>query len=108
MAFAIVGNKYQDQYENVEYFTGTGTLDQLPQSVAFSGAESVQSGYLGEPRLATRQTVLSLDSQGNLVQGGNDEGYVIVSFSQIDDRPVENTEDENDAGTVETSDESHI
>lgn len=43
--FATIANRYKDQYENIAYLSGTGTREQIPAEVTWTGMENVTTPY---------------------------------------------------------------
>lgn len=76
--FATVGSKYRDQYENIIFATGTGTL---PSEAAFSGVETITKFPHRTGVVSTQGNVsYTLDKDGNATLLGN-PGYAIVDIT---------------------------
>lgn len=43
--FATIANKYKDQYENIEYLSGTRTREQIPVQATWTGMENTKTPY---------------------------------------------------------------
>lgn len=76
--FATVGAKYRDQYENVMFNSGTGTL---PSEATFSGVEGIATFPHRTGVVSTQGNVsYTLDKDGNATLVGN-PGYAIVELT---------------------------
>lgn len=75
--FETVGQKYRDQYENVLFASGTGSL---PSEASFSGVQNVTNFPYTSPVVRTEGNAeYTLDAQGNPTLKGN-PGYAIVKL----------------------------
>lgn len=73
--FATVGQKYQDQYENIVFNAGTGAI---PSMLAFSGLESITTFPHLTPVYITRGEQ-SYNASGQIVPG-EDTWYAIMNI----------------------------
>lgn len=76
--FATIGQKYRDQYENIIFASGTGTL---PSEASFSGVDAVTTFPYRTGIVSTQGNVsYTLDADGNAALQGN-PGYAIVDIT---------------------------
>jgi protein-export membrane protein SecD len=87
--FVATAKKYRDQNENLEFLTGTGTAEEIPKEVAFTGIEAVSAPYISKILPTKRGMVMERDSSGNWVQGGGDDGWIVVSISDIKNQEMQ-------------------
>lgn len=83
--FRTIGNKYKDQAENVEYFAGTGTLENIPSEIKFDGIDKINAAYTTQTLLTTKKSssqTLSED-QKSLVEVPGQAGYAIVKINSV-------------------------
>lgn len=103
MAFKTVGLKYRDSYENAEYFSGTGTKDELPPEVIFSGISNVNTGALTGIVETQKGTSMTVGDDGKLKTIDGDKGYTIVKIDSV--KKVEREKAVAGTGTGETKKE---
>ncbi len=73
--FATVGQKYRDQYENVVFNVGTGSI---PKEITFSGSDAITTfPYISPVFLAQGEQSYTKDASWQVVPVGN-AGYAIV------------------------------
>lgn len=69
--------KYRDQYENVDYKTGSGSL---PAIATFSGVQDIKTfPYVSPVVLTHTEPTISMDGSGNISEQ-YDQGYAIVKL----------------------------
>ncbi len=81
--FSIVGKKYRDGYENVEYRTGSGTLEQLPKEFAFEGIESLSEPKTTGAFASQKSGGLTMDEGGKIVSTDGDKGFSVVQIRGV-------------------------
>lgn len=87
-SFSTVANKYKDQYENIEFQSGSGTVSEMPAEFSFTGMENVQAPYVSPKILETQKGAgYTLGKDNKLEQVSGEKGYSIVRIKSI--TPVE-------------------
>lgn len=82
--FATVANKYKDQYENIEFQSGSGTVSEMPAEFSFTGMENIQTPYISQKILETQKGVgYTLRKDNKLEQVEGEKGYSVVRIKNI-------------------------
>ncbi|MDD2916629.1 MAG: hypothetical protein PHH70_02155, partial [Candidatus Gracilibacteria bacterium] len=82
--FATIANKYKDQYENIEYRSGSGEASTIPTELTFSGMANVQIPYVSTKILETQKGegyTLGTDNKLEKVEG--EKGYSIIRIKSV-------------------------
>jgi protein-export membrane protein SecD len=88
--FDVIGNKYQDGYENIAYLAGSGTYttlsgvtNSLPKEVIFAGIEKIDKPTTTEIVTTQKEDTfrLSADNKIEVVPGEN--GYAIIKINSV-------------------------
>lgn len=53
--FSTIANKYKDQYENIDYRSGSGEISEIPKEFAFTGIENIQAPYVSDKVIETQK-----------------------------------------------------
>lgn len=82
--FATIANKYKDQYENIEYRSGSGEASSMPVEFTFSGMENVQTPYI-TPKVTETQKGegYTLGTDNKLEKTEGEKGYSIVRIKSV-------------------------
>ena len=82
--FRTIATKYKDQNENVEYFSGTGTLETMPSEVKFDGIEKITDAYTTQELVNTKKSgSYTLGADQKLQEVPGDAGYTIVKLNSV-------------------------
>lgn len=76
-SFKDLGDKYSTTHENISFENGTGTLENLPEYVKYTGIESLSGSSLSEVVTTKLQNTVSLS--GNTAP----TGYAVVKWNSI-------------------------
>jgi protein-export membrane protein SecD len=98
--FRTIATKYKDQSENVEYFSGTGTLETLPSEVKFDGIEKINNAYTTQALVNTKKSGTYTMNGDKLQEVAGDAGYTIVKINSV---KTENKERDKLVGTGATA-----
>lgn len=98
--FRTIATKYKDQSENVEYFSGTGTLETLPSEVKFDGIEKINNAYTTQTLVNTKKSGTYTMNGDKLQEVAGDAGYTIVKINSV---KTENKERDKLVGTGATA-----
>lgn len=83
VAFATIWKKYKDSYENIEFLAGTGTNDNMPEEVTFTGMENVKTPYTSDIINSQKASSFSLWKDQKLEQTPGDSGFSIIKINKI-------------------------
>ncbi|MDD2487744.1 MAG: protein translocase subunit SecD [Candidatus Gracilibacteria bacterium] len=100
IAFETIAKKYKDSYENVEFLSGTGTKETIPQEATFSGMENVNTPFVSEIVNSQKGSSFALGADNNIQQIPGDTGYSIIKINKI---TKQDKEREVKTGTGETA-----
>lgn len=82
--FATVATKYRDQYENIEYRSGSGEASEIPAEFSFTGMENIQVPYVSSEITETQKGAgYTLGLNNTLEQTEGEKGYSIVQIKNI-------------------------
>lgn len=82
--FETIANKYKDQYENIEYRAGSGSITEIPAEYAFSGMENVKTPYVSNKVMDTQKGEgYTLGTDNKLQKTEGEKGYSIVRIKSI-------------------------
>lgn len=82
--FASIAKKYQENYENIEYSTSSGSLKELPKEAVFSGIENVREAKLVGPFSSEKVGSMSLGEDGKLKEAAGEKGFSIVRITKVE------------------------
>ncbi|MDQ1343736.1 MAG: Protein translocase subunit SecD [Patescibacteria group bacterium] len=81
--FAVIGKKYRDGYENVEYAAGSGTVGELPLQFAFTGVENVAETQVTDAFASQKSGSLTLGEDGKVAPVAGAAGFSVVRVSKV-------------------------
>lgn len=83
IAFSVVGKKYRDTYENVEYVASSGSVAEIPQQFAFTGIADLAEGRTVGAFASEKSGSLQLGADGKPTIAAGEKGYSVVRVSKV-------------------------
>lgn len=81
--FAVIGKKYRDAYENIEYVSGTATIAELPAQYALEEVKNATEPKVTGAVASQKGGTLSVGDDGKVGNVDGEKGYSIVHVSKV-------------------------
>ncbi len=81
--FAVIGKKYRDAYENVEYVSATSTLAELPAHYAVDEVKNAEGPKVTGAVPSQKSGTLSVGEDGKVGNVDGEKGFSIVRVSKV-------------------------
>ncbi len=81
--FEIVAKKYRDNYENVEFVSGSGTKDELPTEAVTETLDTATGAFVTDVFSSEKSGGVTLGDDGQLKRTPGDRGFSILRVKSV-------------------------
>lgn len=81
--FAVIGKKYRDAYENIEYVSGTATVAELPAQYALEEVKNATEPKVTGAVASQKGGTLSVGDDGKVGNVDGEKGYSVVRVAKV-------------------------
>lgn len=81
--FSVIGKKFRDGYENVEYASGSATVEELPAQFALADVTGATEPKVTGAVASQKGGTLSMGEDGKVATVAGEKGFSVVKVSKV-------------------------